>query len=74
VADGINCELVYCQLPREDVSVMVRKRAEHEARDKIMQMQLNMEYEDQAVREEFLRELVEAEVRRLMNLKKLWDE
>ncbi len=53
---------------------MVRKRAEHEARDKIMQMQLNMEYEDQAVREEFLRELVEAEVRRLMNLKKLWDE
>lgn len=74
VADGMNCELVYYLLPREDVSVMVKKRAEHVAREKVMQMQLNMEYEDQAVREEFLRELVEAEVRRLMNSKKLWDE
>lgn len=74
VADGMNCELVYYLLPREDVSVMVKKRAEHVAREKVMQMQLNMEYEDQAVREEFLRELVEVEVRRLMNSKKLWDE
>jgi len=74
VADGMNCELVYYLLPREDVSVMVKKRAEHVAREKVMQMQLNMEYEDQAVREEFLRELVEAEVPRLMNSKKLWDE
>jgi len=74
VADSLNCDLVYYFLPRQEIKDMIRERAEHLAKEKIMQMQMNMEYEDQAVREEFIRDLVEKEVRRLMNSKKLWDE
>lgn len=74
VADAMNCDLVYYLLPRGDISEMIEERARHLAQEKVLAMRYNMELEDQAVSEKFIQEVVEKEVQRLKESKKLWDD
>lgn len=74
VADEMNCDLVYYFLPREEISQMIQKQAEHVARQKIADMTHSMELEGQAVKESFVKDQFEREVERLKHSKKLWDE
>lgn len=73
IADELNCDLVYYLLPREDIRSSIEKRAKHIALKRVMEANLHMDIEDQALREEFLKEQIEDLTHQLKYSKKLWD-
>lgn len=73
IADELNCDLVYYLLPREDIKLSIEKRARHIALKRVMEANLHMDIEDQALREEFLKEQIDDLTHQLKYSKKLWD-
>lgn len=74
MADGLNCDLVYYFLPREEIETMLENQARHISIQKIRDTEGHMELEDQSVTKEFLEERLREEIEKLKNSKKLWDD
>ncbi|MCB9094910.1 MAG: mobile mystery protein A [Halobacteriovoraceae bacterium] len=74
LADSMNCDVVYYLLPREPIREMIEKRARHLAEQKLRNVAVHMDIEDQAVGKEFIEERLQEEIEELKYSKKLWDE
>lgn len=72
IADELGCELVYALVPRQEISLSVKRRATEVATQKLRRTQQTMALERQAVADDILNKLIERKAEELVNSTKLW--
>jgi predicted DNA-binding mobile mystery protein A len=72
VAEELGCELVYALVPRQDLELVVKKRAFELATEKLKQTQSTMALEQQELQVDVLNKLIEQKARELVESRELW--